>query len=97
MSHLTKLGLLFLLAGIIALGYQGIATFMGTDRTADDLVWRNLNLTNIFGGFDAVSFEKLSFPGLREILQSLAQTPLFLLMFGLAVLCFLINAFTSKS
>jgi hypothetical protein len=97
MSRLTKLGLLFLLAGIMALGYQGIATFMGTDRTAEDLVWKNLSLANIFGGFDAGSFEKQSFFGLREILQFLAQTPLFLLLFSLAVLCFFFNAFASKS
>jgi hypothetical protein len=97
MSRLTKLGLLFLLAGIIALGYQGIATFMGSDRTADDLVWKNLSLANIFGGFDAMSFEKQSFFGLREIFQFFAQIPLFLLMFGFALLCFFINAFTSKS
>jgi hypothetical protein len=97
MSRLTKLGLLFLLAGIMALGYQGIDTYMGTDRTADDLVWKSLSLANIFDGFDAESFKKHSFFGLREILQFLAQTPLFLLMFGLAFLCFIINAFTSKS
>ena len=97
MSRLTKLGLLFLLAGTMALGYQGIATFMGTDRTADDLVWKNVSLTNVFGGFDAVSFKNQSFFGLREIFQFLVHTPLFLLMFGFAVLCFLINAFTSKS
>jgi hypothetical protein len=97
MSRLTKLGLLFLLAGIMALGYQGIATFMGTDRTADDLVGKNWSIASVLSGFDAVSFEKQSFFGLREILQFLAQAPLFLLMFSMAFLCFSINAFTSKS
>lgn len=97
MSRLTKLGLIFLLAGIMALGYQGIATLMGIDRTADALVWEKLSLADVFGGFDAESFEKYSLFGLREILQFLAQAPLFLMMFSLAFLCFLINAFTPKS
>jgi hypothetical protein len=51
-SRLTKLGLIFLLAGGMTLGYQGIATFMGTDRAAGDLGWKNLNLANMFIGCD---------------------------------------------
>ena len=97
MSRLTKLGLLFLLAGIIALGYQGIETFMGSDRTASDLVWKSLSLANIFDGLDAEYFERHSFFGLREIVRFPAHVPLFLLLFSLAFLCFFANAFTSKS
>ena len=97
MSGLTKLGIIFLLAGILVLGYQSISTLMGTDRMAKDLVWEKLSLADVFGGFDSASYENLSFFGIRDILQFLAEAPLFLWMFGLAFICFLLNAFGPRS
>ena len=97
MSGLTKLGIIFLLAGILVLSYQSISTLMGTDQMAKDLVWDKLSLADVFGGFDAASYEDFSFFRIREILQFLAEASLFLWMFGLAFICFLLNAFGPRS
>ena len=92
MSALTKLGLIFLLAGVLVVGYQGISTLMGANRMADDVVWEKLSLADVFGGLDSEYFEDISLFGLGEILNFLAQAPLFLWLFGLAFFCFLIGA-----
>lgn len=97
MSGITKLGLIFLLAGILALGYQSISTLMGTEGTANNLAWKKLSLADVFGVIDEVSFENFSFFGMRDILKFIGEAPLFLWMFGLAFLCFLIHAFTTRS
>ena len=97
MSRLTKLGLIFLLAGVVVLGYQSVSTLMGVNRMADNLVWEKLSLADVFDGLDSESLEDISFFGMRDILQILAEAPLFLWMFGLAFLCFVINAFAPKS
>jgi len=97
MSGFTKMGIIFLVAGLSALGYQSISTLMGVDRTAKDLVWDKLSLADIFGGFDAASYQDFSFFRISEILQFLAESPLFLWMFGLAFICFLLNAIGPRS
>jgi hypothetical protein len=94
MSRLTKLGIIFLLAGVLVLGYQSISTLMGTSRMAEDLVWEQMSLADAFGGSEL--FESTSLFGAGEILQILIEAPLFLWMFGLAFLCFVINAFAPR-
>ncbi|MBW2409377.1 MAG: hypothetical protein JRF72_06225 [Deltaproteobacteria bacterium] len=93
MSGLTKLGLIFLLAGVLVVGYQGISTLMGANRMADDIVWEKLSLADVFDGLDSEFFEDSSFFGMGDILKFLADAPLFLWLFGLAFFCFLIGAF----
>ena len=96
MSRLTKLGIIFLLAGVVVLGYQSISTLMGTSRMAEDLVWEQISLADAFSGLDFELFESTSLLGAGEILQILVEAPLFLWMFGLAFLCFVINAFAPR-
>ena len=96
MSRLTKLGMIFLLAGVVVLGYQSISTLMGTSRAAEDLVWERLSLADAFEGLNNEFFESPSLFGAGEILQTLVEAPLFLWMFGLAFLCFVINAFAPR-
>ena len=96
MSRLTKLGIIFLLAGVVVLGYQSISTLMGTSRMAEDLVWEQISLADAFGGLDSELFESTSLFGAGEIFQILVEAPLFLWMFGLAFLCFVINAFAPR-
>ena len=93
MSALTKLGLIFLLAGVLVVGYQGISTLMGANRMADDVVWEKLSLADVFGGLDSEYFDDISFFAMGDLLKFLADAPLFLWLFGLAFFCFLINAF----
>ena len=97
MSSLTKLGLIFLLAGILVLGYQAISTLMGADRMAGDLVWAKLSLTDVFGGLDGTYFEDISLLGMGAILKFLAEAPLFLWLFGMAFFCFIVGAFRTRS
>ena len=93
MSGLTKLGLIFLLAGVLVVGYQGISSLMGANRMADDVVWEKVSLADVFGGLDSEYFEEDAFFGMGDILNFLADAPLFLWLFGLAFFCFLIGAF----
>jgi hypothetical protein len=97
MSSLTKLGLIFLLAGVLVVGYQGVSTLMGANRMGDDLVWAKLSLADVFGGLDSEFFEDSSFYGMGEILKFLAEAPLFLWLFGLAFFCFIVGAFGPRS
>ena len=97
MSGLTKLGLIFLLAGVLVVGYQGISTLMGANRMADDLVWEKLSLADVFGGLDSEYFENDAFFGMGEILRFLADAPLFMWLFGLAFFCFLVSAFGPRT
>jgi len=96
MSRLTKLGVLLLLAGIVVLGFQSISTLMGANRTAEDLTWERLTLADVFGGLDSELFDSDSFYGAGEIIRILVDAPLFLWLFGLAFLCFVINAFAPR-
>lgn len=93
MSSLTKLGLIFLLAGVLVVGYQGVSTLMGANHMADDLVWAKLSLSDVFGGLDSEFFEENYFWGMGDVLKYLAEAPLFMWLFGLAFFCFLVGAF----
>ena len=92
MSALTKLGLIFLLAGVLVVGYQAISTLMGANRMADDVVWEKLSLADVLGGLESEYFEDSSFFGMGNLLKFLADAPVFLWLFGLAFFCFLIGA-----
>ena len=50
MSGLTKLGILFFIAGIVILGYQGVSTLMGQTGAADNFIWKNMSLADALGG-----------------------------------------------
>jgi hypothetical protein len=97
MSGLTKLGLFFLLAGAILLGYQGITTLMGSDQMGSDVQWNNVTLADFVGGAEYGSDGGTSFSSVQGIKTFLVNLPLVLWFFGLAVLCFLLHALGKPS
>ena len=97
MSGLTKLGILFFIAAIVVLGYQGVSTLMGQTGAADDFVWKDLSLADALGGFNLESLDSFSFWGIQGFMQYLLEAPLFIWLFGLSFLCFFIHAFAPRS
>ena len=97
MSGLTKLGILFFIAAIVVLGYQGVSTLMGQTGAADDFVWKNMSLADAMGGLNLESLDNFSFWGIQGFMQYLLEAPLFIWLFGISFLCFFIHAFAPKS
>ena len=97
MSGLTKLGILFFIAGILVLGYQGISTLMGQTGAADDFSWKKLSLADALGGLNLESLSNFSFWGIQGFMQYLLEAPLFIWLFGISFLCFFIHAFAPRN
>ena len=97
MSGLTKLGILFFMAAIAVLGYQGISTLMGQTGAAEDFAWKNLSLADALGGLNLESHDHFSFWGIQGFLQYLLEAPLFIWLFGLSFLCFFMHAFAPRN
>ena len=97
MSGLTKLGILFFIAGILVLGYQGISTLMGQTGAADDFTWKKLSLADALGGLSLESLSNFSFWGIPGFMQYLLEAPLFIWLFGISFLCFFIHAFAPRN
>ena len=97
MSGLTKLGILFFMAAIVVLVYQGVATLMGETGTADNFAWKNLSLADALGGLNLELLENFSFWGIQGFMQYLLGAPLFIWLFALSFLCFFIHAFAPRA
>jgi hypothetical protein len=95
-SKLTVLGLIFLFAGLLLLGYQGGAALMGTDRMAGDFIWVNLRPADFLCQATLDWIGSISFQKLQALSLLLVKIPLFLWFFGLACLCFLFAAFQRR-
>jgi hypothetical protein len=97
MSGLTKLGLVFLLASVLLLGYQGLSKLMGTDQMGSDVVWDGLTLADLIGGEEDGSDTAAAFSSIEGIKTFFLNLPMFLWLLGLAVICFLLHAFSKPS
>jgi hypothetical protein len=96
MSKFTVFGIIFLIAGLLLLGYQGLYALMGTEGMSSNFVWVNIALADLlgkgtFGWIDSISSIKV-----QKIIIFLVQLPLFLWLFGIALICFLFNAFRRR-
>ena len=93
MSKLTLIGLVFLLAGFIVLGYQGMLAFKGSDNMGSDLIWTDISIGDFLseGVYDWT--RSISTLTIKMAVIFLVNMPLFLYLFGVAVICFFIQAF----
>ncbi len=93
MSKLTVIGLVFLFAGFIVLGYQGMLALKGTDKMGSDFIWTDLSLGDLLyeGVFDWIN--SISISAIRRVILLLLKMPLFLHLLSLATICFFIQAF----
>ena len=96
MSKLTVIGMLFLFAGFVVLGYQGMLALRGTDKMGSDFIWTDLSLGDFLneGAFNWIN--GISISAIRRVILLLLKMPLFLHLLSLAVICFFIQSFKIK-
>jgi hypothetical protein len=96
MSKFTVFGIIFLIAGLLLLGYQGVYALMGTEGMGSNFVWVNIALADFLskGTFDWIN--SISSFKVQKIIMFPVQLPLFLWLSGIAFICFLFNAFRRR-
>ena len=95
MSKLTIIGVVFLFAGILLLGYQGLLSLTGSDKMGSDLVWINISPADFFNEtmFSLINGIPLSF--IQRVIWLLVELPLFAWLFSVALIFFVVQAFRS--
>ena len=95
MSTSSLLGIVFLIAAILLLAYQGMTAFMGMG-TSNDFVFENIRLADFMDVEVDEGGEGLSSVSLQSLKETLLTMPLAILLFAAAIFFFLVHAFTSE-
>jgi hypothetical protein len=95
MSKLTKIGLIFSIAAILMLGYQGGLALMGSDKMGSDFVWINITPADFFSETVFSLIDGIPVYMAQRVLWFLVGMPLFAWFFGVALIFFMIQAFRS--
>ena len=95
MSKLTKIGLIFSIAAILMLGYQGGLALMGSDKMGSDFVWINITPADFFSETVFSLINGIPFSVAQRVIVFLVDSPLFAWFFGVALIFFMIQAFRS--
>jgi len=99
MSKFTIAGLVSCLASGIILGFQAISALMdpsGSSITKGKTAWKNLTLVDSIGQEYFEWINTISWTSIQSSADYIVNMPLYILLFCIGILCFLINAFTSK-
>jgi hypothetical protein len=88
MSIFSLIGIILLVSALVLFAYQGISAFLGMG-TSDEFVYENVSFVDIL---DEEFFSWVD--SIQSIAETLIYTPIALWMLCVAVLCFLIHAFT---
>jgi len=99
MSKLTIAGLVSWLASGILLGFQAIELLIESSApsiTNEKIAWKNLTLVDSIGQEYFEWINTISLASIQNIADYIVNMPLSILLFCIGILCFLINAFTSK-
>ncbi len=96
MSKLTTTGLVFLVAGILLIGYQGVLVLMGSDKMGSDLVWINISPADFFSETVSSLINGIPSSMIQRVIWFLARLPVFAWLFGVAFIFFMIQAFRSN-
>ncbi len=99
MSKFTIAGLVSCLASGIILGFQTISTLMepsAASITKGKTSWQNLTLADSIGPEYFEWIDTISWTSLQSIADYIVDMPLFILLLCIGILCFVINAFTSR-
>lgn len=95
MSKLTVIGMVFLFAGCLLLGYQGLMALAGSDKMGSDLVWINISPADFFNETIFSLINGIPSSLIQRVIWLLAGLPLFAWLFGVAFIFFSIQAFRS--
>ena len=99
MSKFTIAGLVSCLASGIILGFQTISTLMNPSAasiTKGKTAWKNLTLADSIGPEYFEWIDTISWTSIQSIADYIVDMPLYILLLCIGILCFLINAFTSR-
>ena len=94
MSKFTITGLVAWVLGALLLGFQALSLFMGT---AERAVWKNLALVDVAKENYLNWINDIPWVSVQQAVNYVVNIPLYLLLFCFGILCFLINAFRSKT
>jgi hypothetical protein len=95
MSKLTVIGMVFLFAGILLLGYQGLLALTGSDKMGSDLVWINISPADFFGETMFSLINGVPSSNIQRVIWLLMGLPLFAWLFSVALIFFVIQTFRS--
>ncbi|MDX1709171.1 MAG: hypothetical protein R3274_11260 [Desulfobacterales bacterium] len=95
MSIFTLLGIIFLAASIATFGYQGMTAFMDMG-TSDDFEFKNIQVADMLGISTEEWVEGISSTYLQTAAETVLVMPFALFLLAVALLLFLIHAFTGK-
>lgn len=99
MSKLTIAGLVSLLASGIILGFQAISSLMDPSATSiakGKTAWKSLTLANSIGPEYFEWIDSITWTSIQSIANYIVDMQLYLLLLCIGILCFVINAFTSR-
>ncbi len=99
MSKFTIAGLVSCLASAIILGFQTISTLMDPSAasiTKGKTAWNNLTLADSIGPEYFEWIDTISWTSIQSIANYIVDMPLYILLLCIGILCFVINAFTSR-
>jgi hypothetical protein len=99
MSKFTIAGLVSCLASGIILGFQTISTLMDPSAasiTKGKTAWKNLTLVDSIGPEYFEWIDTISWTSIQSIADYIVDMPLYILLLCIGILCFVINAFTSR-
>lgn len=99
MSKLTIAGLVSLLASGVILGFQTISSLMDPSATSiakGKTVWKSLSLADSIGPEYFEWIDSITWTSIQSIANYIVDMPLYLLLLCIGILCFVINAFTSR-
>ena len=99
MSKLTIAGLVSLLASGIILGFQTISSLMDPSATSiakGKTVWKSLTLADSIGPEYFEWIDSITWTSIQSIANYIVDMQLYLLLLCIGILCFVINAFTSR-
>ena len=91
MSKFSFMAFICLVGSVLLLGFQSIARLMGTTGG-----WKSYSLLKLFGPKYFNWLNEVSLFGIEEVLRSIVNMPLFILLFCLSILLFIIDKFYSK-
>ena len=94
MSKFTIAGLVSWISSALLLGFQAISLFMGSEGGNS---WKNLSLVDVVKESYLHWVDNIPWVHVQQAVDYVVHMPLYLLLFCFGFLCFLFNAFRSKS
>ena len=93
MTLFSLIGIILLISALVLFGYQGISAFLDMG-TSDEFVYENVSFVDILDEGFFSWIDSISSPSVQSVAETLINAPIALWMLCVAVLCFLIHAFS---